>query len=172
VVLQQYGSFAGGWPHSTPGTGPQHDVRSISIQHISCVGWDPSTWDFGGLKFKGYVESYDTSSYGPWLSRWQISTSCQDRDIVAVMGIDEGLANNGFWTSVDEGLNWTERIAPSGIQDYERVAIAGDNADNIYIFGNNGAIAFSNDGAVSFDDRMGNIATLSPGRIIGIAGGI
>ena len=75
------------------------------------------------------------------------------------------------WVSRDGGTTWQIIVESTENLPYAHGAIAGNDEAVIYLWGLGGLIAYSQDFGANIDDRSGNIASFSPGELIGIAGG-
>jgi len=104
------------------------------------------------------------------MSRWQIGSDPTNRQRMVFALGNADMSLTGIWLSPDGGDTMVEVVEP-GTSDYNRVAISGDGNICVYVFGDNGAIGYGQQGE-EIDDRRGNIPSSYPsaGTFIGIAG--
>lgn len=116
---------------------------------------------FGGIK------------YAPWQSRWQIIASYLDSNLLIVFGRDSTSTNIGCWKSSDGGNTWICILTPGSASTMTRGAIAGNNSEILYTWGQAGLVGYSEDGGLTIQDKTGNIQSSWPTAIehIGAIGG-
>lgn len=110
-------------------------------------------------------------AWGPKRTRWGLMTCPVDR-MRLVMCATTGLENTYLFVSTDEGDTWSVRGTYG-----QQVAIAGDNPDVLYIWGEGGGyrravIYYSEDFGVTMVDKKGNLVSeFDAAELIGICGG-
>lgn len=113
-----------------------------------------------------------STDYGPRFRQWAIYASPTNRQVMLVVGSQEaGSDGTRPFISTDGGANWTAHDIHRITDNYYAGAIGGDNDQVCFLWGANGRISYSSDQCATIDDRRGNIVSLSPGAIVGIAGG-
>lgn len=100
-----------------------------------------------------------------------ISTCPIDRTRVLISGNDASVAptRNAMFISSDEGLSWTQITPFETTARLLACSVGGDNPDILYMWGENGRMAFSDNAGATVDERTGNISTT--GRHVNICGG-
>lgn len=99
-----------------------------------------------------------------------IHSSDGNKNKMAMVAFDlPGDANERFlYTSPDGGTNWTLRQL---VTLYRSVSVGSVDYKTLLLWGAGGAFGVSNDLGVTIDDRMGDIATYSPGLFVNFVGG-
>lgn len=132
---------------------------------------------FTGTTFTDISPSYDPGSgsetYGPWLSRGQCEVHPLDGNLAVFMLTNADKSLVGMWTTRDGGNILDKRYDPiaDGVDGrYHRAFWVGDATLQVYLLGTKGLIGFSPDMGVTFESKVGNIASLGGiGEIIGYA---
>lgn len=101
--------------------------------------------------------------------------SCPIDDTV-LAAIAQGYDTGKFslFTSTNSAGAWTTRITPATNIKYRRLAIAGDNSEIIYLYGEDGTIAYTSNQGSAIASKAGNISGMSgptPGDFVGLCGG-
>lgn len=114
--------------------------------------------------------------YGP-TSQFNIAISPQNADVIYLVGTNADVSpKSGLWRSVDGGDNWTQMQPESATFPWQRVLVAGDNPDVIYLLGSGIGglwLGYSTDGGATIQDKSGNIpvAYSGAGAFVNLAGG-
>jgi hypothetical protein len=151
---------------------PWHDNEAQSLIYYATRSAGPP---LNGLrKYDGVSVTTITpgTNYGPRFRQWSLYASPQNRLVMVTVGSQEsGGDGTRPFVSTDGGTNWTARDSHRTTARYLNAAIGGDNDQVLYLWGEDGRIAYSPDQGATIDDRRGNIASFGPGTILAIAGG-
>ena len=124
--------------------------------------------------------------YGPLRNNFGVRSLDTNRQQMVLVGfgnnadrVDPGgagaVAKVGVFVSADGGSTWTLRgstVTASGNANWPyQAAFAAGNANILYVWGNDGYIAYSTDNGVSFANKEPTNVTNSTKEILGICGG-
>lgn len=131
------------------------------------------------------ISPFDSSiGYGVNRGPFGVRTYDSDRDYMLLAGMGNETSNDpaddlhGIFSSIDAGATWSVAVtpeadsgAPAGRPMFE-AAFSGTNPLVHFYWGKPEWIAYSDDGGVSVDSRVGNLSGFTASGFIGIAGGI
>lgn len=144
------------------------------------------TWANAFVRVNSTVQTDIRPSYGgyswvPGEKRNGFSTAASDANRMLLAGTrwssGGGGSLGGFQLFLTNGAlgtpTWTPLANATGL-NFGQCAIAGDNASTFYLWGgangSNAAVAYSIDGGVTIVPQVGNLASFSPGKVVGLVG--
>lgn len=127
--------------------------------------------DADGTTIENISPEYELEPYGPYKSIGTISSNINNQNMMAFCLANADLSKVGAWTSIDGGETMTIIVSPiadSSSGRYERVLMAQDGSNVLFLLGTRGKFAVSKDFGETIEDRTGDIDQDEVGEIIGV----